>query len=224
MHIFFIVQIHRLHELKNSLWTQVRDPGSRCSWCGPAALASPGCCWNTGSQPHPRPTYPNPQFNKNLWAICVHTEIRRAMQNRCLVRSKQQRAVFLNRTEKSGCRFVFILLSAFYNLLPAMEDIWTIWWRWDHGCHWRLSVLPWGQPSGQGQGCSHPLQVTGGPGRFCSLGRGSWHLSTTISGAVDPGQYASRKGYLDLRPKSSFPIQVFQHETETVLCLPALFV
>ena len=54
-----------------------------------------------------------------------------------------------------------------------------------------VSVRPWGQPSGQGQGCSHPLQVMGGPGRFCSLGRGSWHLSTTISGTVDPGQYAS---------------------------------
>ena len=54
-----------------------------------------------------------------------------------------------------------------------------------------VSVRPWGPPSGQGQGCSHPLQVVGGPGRFCSLGRGSQHLSTTISGTVDPGQYAS---------------------------------
>lgn len=220
MYIFFIIQIHRLHRAEEFLGPRSGTPVLGCSWCGPAALAPPGCCWNTGSQPHSQTHVSEPQVNK-IFEPSVHTEIWQAMQNRCLVRVKATESCVLEQDWKIWLQICFYPSLCLYNLLPAMEDIWTIWWRWDHGCRWRLSVLPWGQPGARARGVlilSRSRVVQAGS----ALGEGKSAFVHNYIWGRDSGQYASWEGHLDLRPKSGFLLnQVFQHENRNRALSPS---
>ena len=126
--------------------------------------------------------------------------------------------------KRSDCRFVFILLSVFYNLLPRVEDDLTDWWHWDNGHCWRLLIVPLG-PVLRAR-VFYPLDLPLPGHGWCQAGSATKSVFVHSStGAVDPVNTRPGEEYSDLRPKSSSLVHLFQHKNRysILILFPALF-
>ena len=111
--------------------------------------------------------------------------------------------------KKYDCRFISILLSAFYNLLSKVRDNLTDWWHWTMATAgiYCSSVPPWEHlllDKSVLIFCICLLQVMGGwTSRFCSLGEGSWQSASFLW--LGTSQYASQgRIFWILDPSSIF--------------------